>query len=400
MTIQNCPPARSASISAPWSPRPSDRRHLPDYAQSSPTGNESPRRQARQIPERSILDHFLGARPRREDGARRTASSRFPSPNPLDGFANEELEVDYDSDGARHRLQRQIPARHRQPARQRHGLFRLADASFADHHPGSRRCRRALCSDADARLGDWTAPPAGSLGRRQANRAMVTPTYYEFLSSPAAAWRAPVSASAGPACSPNDFDAHKAASYAANWAAIICASATFTALTAADLPGRADLAWPLSPCQDLSLAGSAVFFRRSLRLLMICLADEALGEAAQGCQSWRSRMSSASTASGGFRFQSGLPPCRRSADPVRRVLDDGPAYFPAAIAVAFRRRRRARRGPFRRRCCSPRLRARTERRLPAPLPSTPAAESARPRYWIGWRLPARRCLRAAARSPI
>ena len=54
----------------------------------------------------------------------------------------------------------------------------------------------------------------------------------------------------------NDFDGKKAASYTANWGAehlLVCDVAT---LTAADLPGRADLAWASFPCQDLSLAGN------------------------------------------------------------------------------------------------------------------------------------------------
>ncbi|WP_421936769.1 DNA cytosine methyltransferase [Phenylobacterium sp.] len=55
----------------------------------------------------------------------------------------------------------------------------------------------------------------------------------------------------------NDFDATKAAAYRANFAD---ADAHFRqgdvwALSADDLPGRADLAWASSPCQDFSLAG-------------------------------------------------------------------------------------------------------------------------------------------------
>jgi DNA (cytosine-5)-methyltransferase 1 len=55
----------------------------------------------------------------------------------------------------------------------------------------------------------------------------------------------------------NDFDPVKAATYRANFAD---AGGHFRegdvwALTADDLPGRADLAWASSPCQDFSLAG-------------------------------------------------------------------------------------------------------------------------------------------------
>ena len=56
----------------------------------------------------------------------------------------------------------------------------------------------------------------------------------------------------------NDFDPVKAATYRANFAD---AAAHFHEgdvwkLDASDLPGRADLAWASSPCQDFSLAGS------------------------------------------------------------------------------------------------------------------------------------------------
>ena len=54
----------------------------------------------------------------------------------------------------------------------------------------------------------------------------------------------------------NDNDAKKAASYAANWGGGHLKVADVGTLTAADLPGRADLAWASFPCQDLSLAGA------------------------------------------------------------------------------------------------------------------------------------------------
>ncbi len=55
----------------------------------------------------------------------------------------------------------------------------------------------------------------------------------------------------------NDFDARKAATYRANFpdAANHLREGDVWALTADDLPGRADLAWASSPCQDFSLAG-------------------------------------------------------------------------------------------------------------------------------------------------
>lgn len=54
----------------------------------------------------------------------------------------------------------------------------------------------------------------------------------------------------------NDFDAKKGASYATNWGTNDLRIGDVAALTTADLPGHADLAWASFPCQDLSLAGA------------------------------------------------------------------------------------------------------------------------------------------------
>ncbi|MGD0958391.1 MAG: DNA cytosine methyltransferase [Methylomonas sp.] len=54
----------------------------------------------------------------------------------------------------------------------------------------------------------------------------------------------------------NDFDAKKAASYAANWGSEDLLIADIAQVTTADLPVEADLAWASFPCQDLSLAGA------------------------------------------------------------------------------------------------------------------------------------------------
>ncbi|RAK57138.1 DNA cytosine methyltransferase [Phenylobacterium deserti] len=55
----------------------------------------------------------------------------------------------------------------------------------------------------------------------------------------------------------NDFDAAKAATYRANYpdAETHLVQGDVWKLEPADLPGRADLAWASSPCQDFSLAG-------------------------------------------------------------------------------------------------------------------------------------------------
>src|SRR4051794_5515769 len=59
----------------------------------------------------------------------------------------------------------------------------------------------------------------------------------------------------------NDIDRKKAAAYAANWGSAELKVASVGALTPADAPGRADLAWASFPCQDLSLAGGQVGLR-------------------------------------------------------------------------------------------------------------------------------------------
>ena len=53
----------------------------------------------------------------------------------------------------------------------------------------------------------------------------------------------------------NDLDPMKAAAYALNGDDAHLRVGDVWALTPADLPGHADLAWASSPCQDLSLAG-------------------------------------------------------------------------------------------------------------------------------------------------
>ncbi len=54
----------------------------------------------------------------------------------------------------------------------------------------------------------------------------------------------------------NDLDAAKARAFQANHPDVPFHLGDVGALTVADVPGRADLAWASSPCQDLSLAGA------------------------------------------------------------------------------------------------------------------------------------------------
>ena len=59
----------------------------------------------------------------------------------------------------------------------------------------------------------------------------------------------------------NDFDPKKAASYIANWGSRSMKVGDVAALTTADLPPGADMAWASFPCQDLSLAGAGAGLR-------------------------------------------------------------------------------------------------------------------------------------------
>ncbi len=54
----------------------------------------------------------------------------------------------------------------------------------------------------------------------------------------------------------NDDDAAKCAAYRANWGGAHLLERDVAEVAAADIPGRADLAWASFPCQDLSLAGA------------------------------------------------------------------------------------------------------------------------------------------------
>ncbi len=79
------------------------------------------------------------------------------------------------------------------------------------------------------------------------------PGFYEFFAGAGLAREG-----LGPAWRPlfaNDLDPMKAAAYRLNGDGAHLREGDVWRLTAADLPGRADLAWASSPCQDLSLAG-------------------------------------------------------------------------------------------------------------------------------------------------
>jgi DNA (cytosine-5)-methyltransferase 1 len=79
-------------------------------------------------------------------------------------------------------------------------------------------------------------------------------TFYEFFAGGGMA-----RVGLGPGWRPlfaNDVDARKVQTYRANFGRGDLRQGDVWELTAADLPGRADLAWASSPCQDVSLAGS------------------------------------------------------------------------------------------------------------------------------------------------
>jgi len=79
-------------------------------------------------------------------------------------------------------------------------------------------------------------------------------TFYEFF---AGGGMARLGLGAGWDCAfAGDFDGAKAAAYRANHGDDHFRHGDVWALEPADLPGRAELAWASSPCQDLSLAGA------------------------------------------------------------------------------------------------------------------------------------------------
>jgi DNA (cytosine-5)-methyltransferase 1 len=77
----------------------------------------------------------------------------------------------------------------------------------------------------------------------------------------------------------NDFDPVKVAPYRANFGDGDLREGDVWKLSAADLPGRADLAWASSPCQDFSLAGARAGLRggRSSAFFGFWTLIEALG---------------------------------------------------------------------------------------------------------------------------
>jgi len=82
------------------------------------------------------------------------------------------------------------------------------------------------------------------------------PSFYEFF---AGGGMARAGLGAGWDCLfANDMDLKKGTSYAKNWGKAHLKIADVRALTAADLPSPAPLAWASFPCQDLSLAGDYV----------------------------------------------------------------------------------------------------------------------------------------------
>lgn len=80
------------------------------------------------------------------------------------------------------------------------------------------------------------------------------PTFYEFF---AGGGMARAGLSDGWRCAfANDFDETKAAAYRQNWGDDDLLVRDVNQVSAADLPGGADLSWASFPCQDLSLAGN------------------------------------------------------------------------------------------------------------------------------------------------
>lgn len=81
----------------------------------------------------------------------------------------------------------------------------------------------------------------------------IRPTAYEFF---AGGGLAGLGLSGLDVAFANDMDPMKAAAFRANHGSIRFHQGDVWALTPADLPGRPDLCWASSPCQDVSLAGA------------------------------------------------------------------------------------------------------------------------------------------------
>jgi DNA (cytosine-5)-methyltransferase 1 len=97
--------------------------------------------------------------------------------------------------------------------------------------------------------------PRPALNQRSVGLMGGPLTFYEFF---AGGGMARLGLGAGWTCAfANDFDRAKADTYRANFpdAARHFREGDVWALSTSDLPGRADLAWASSPCQDFSLAG-------------------------------------------------------------------------------------------------------------------------------------------------
>jgi DNA (cytosine-5)-methyltransferase 1 len=81
------------------------------------------------------------------------------------------------------------------------------------------------------------------------------PTYFEFFCGGGMV-RAGLESPRWNCVFANDIDEKKTASYRANWGSDELKTGDVAVLTAADMPGYADMAWASFPCQDLSLAGA------------------------------------------------------------------------------------------------------------------------------------------------
>ena len=155
-------------------------------------------------------------------------------------------------------------------------------------------------------------------------------------SSAAAAWRAPDLSRNGGACSPTMSMRARARPMPPIGEASNCCIADVASLRAADLPGRADLAWASFPCQDLSLAGAGAGLTAlaSRRLLGLLLGDARPGGG--GTRAARNRARERGRRAhlqgrGGFRGDlRGAPGPRLS---LRRG-DDRCCAFSAAVAAA------------------------------------------------------------------
>jgi DNA (cytosine-5)-methyltransferase 1 len=182
----------------------------------------------------------------------------------------------------------------------------------------------------------------------------------------------------------NDFDAAKADAYAANWGERPRVADVWS-LTPGDVPGRADLAWASSPCQDFSLAGARAGLagERSSALLGFWRLMEALdAEGRAPATVVVENVTGLLTASGGRDFVALCEAMAAAGYRVGAVEADAAAFLPQSRPRVFVIATRARTAGLTTAGPMPPFHSRAVQEAHAALPEAVRAA------WLWWRLPA------------